>query len=394
MKTNNSRGKLRILFITSATHSVNDRNFNHFQRVFFLSRDAELTILARKGSAFSASAAPGTRIVHSPWPGKAGHILFSLAFFVTGAARKFDVVLTEPSLLGVCGFLAKLFGTSKWAVDVWDIPIRSRRGGSILNTLRFHGIRQLMKLLYRYADLFIVSILPDYELSYFSIPAEKMLLLQNAIWLEDPPEGGGFADTGGPFSILCMRSVYTDTMGLDTLADAYFSLYGKIPALKLIVVGRIPVDIERQIAPLRNRESVSFFDFVEHEALEEMIRSVSVCVIPFKDVPDLAQTYPIKVIEYLSLGKPVIASGIEGMKRMIRDGENGLLFHAGDAEDLAEKILLLHRNERLRRDVAYNAAHSCKQFDCREKNRVIINKLERIANVPAARRTLPQGAAL
>ena len=129
-------------------------------------------------------------------------------------------------------------------------------------------------------------------------------------------------------------------------------------------------------------QGVQFIEFVEHSALKEMVRSASVCVVPFKNVPDLAQTYPIKVLEYLSLGKPVVASNITGIKRLIKDGETGLLFHAGDAENLAQKISLLYGDEQLRGSLSRNAARHAEQFDCRVKNMAILAALEHLVTSP------------
>jgi glycosyltransferase involved in cell wall biosynthesis len=88
------------------------------------------------------------------------------------------------------------------------------------------------------------------------------------------------------------------------------------------------------------------------------------------------------VIEYLSLGKPVVASNITGIKQLIKDGENGLLFRAGDAVALAEKILALYKDEVLRSTLSRNAARNVEQFDCRVKNQSIFDSLQQLTSSP------------
>jgi len=44
-------------------------------------------------------------------------------------------------------------------------------------------------------------------------------------------------------------------------------------------------------------------------------------------------------LESFSQGKPVIASRIGGIPEIVKEGETGLLFEAGDSLDLREKIL-------------------------------------------------------
>jgi glycosyltransferase involved in cell wall biosynthesis len=367
-----------VLFITSGSHTPSDRNLNHFQRVYFLSRSTDLTILARKDADFSVSAAPGTHIIRSPWPGKAGLIAYAVLLFLSGRARQYDIIITEPSILGLLGFLGKHLGGCKWVVDVWDIPIRSILVPRWIVSFRCRLTRNIFRVLFRWADLFIVSILPDFELQEFMIPPGKMLLLKNAIWLDKSRGLAMPVPQNKEFSLLCMRSVYTPQMGLDTLAAAMLILREQAPGISLTVIGNIPPHVEPQVSQLRVMATVRFLGFVEHDELTRLIREASVCIVPFHDVPDLAQTYPIKVLEYLEQGKPVVASNIAGMSRLIRDGHNGLLYKADDPVDLANKINLLYENKEFRLTLARNASKLDDNFDCRVKNARIIEALQQL----------------
>jgi glycosyltransferase involved in cell wall biosynthesis len=55
-------------------------------------------------------------------------------------------------------------------------------------------------------------------------------------------------------------------------------------------------------------------------------------------IPSLSEGTPLVLVEYMALGKPIIASDISGNAELIRDGWNGCLFKTGDAFDLARKI--------------------------------------------------------
>jgi glycosyltransferase involved in cell wall biosynthesis len=55
-------------------------------------------------------------------------------------------------------------------------------------------------------------------------------------------------------------------------------------------------------------------------------------------IPSLSEGTPLVLVEYLALGKPIIASDISGNGELIRDGWNGFLFKTGDAGDLARQI--------------------------------------------------------
>ncbi|WP_200979286.1 glycosyltransferase [Echinicola sp. 20G] len=47
---------------------------------------------------------------------------------------------------------------------------------------------------------------------------------------------------------------------------------------------------------------------------------------------------PLKIYEYLSMGKPVIAAKFQDAANMIHDGENGYCFESGNVNDLVEKL--------------------------------------------------------
>lgn len=64
---------------------------------------------------------------------------------------------------------------------------------------------------------------------------------------------------------------------------------------------------------------------------------------------------PVVCLEAMAAGRPVIASRAGGLAEIIVDGQNGLLFQAGDESALAEKLRLLIGNSNLSGKLATNA---------------------------------------
>jgi glycosyltransferase involved in cell wall biosynthesis len=240
--------------------------------------------------------------------------------------------------------------------------------------------RTIARFLFKFADLFILSILPDLEFTEFGVPREKMLLLKNAIWLRAETRGSSKQNHGlnGHFTILCTRSRFTHDMGLDLLAQAFDILSKKHPDVELVVVGKIPDEIRPQVALLADRSNVRFSEFVEHDELISLIILSGVCVIPFRNTADLAQTHPIKVLEYLSCGAVVIAPDLPGIASMIKHGQNGLLFRPDDSADLAQKLNMIYENPEHAARISARAAALCDEFDCRNKAKVILDALEKL----------------
>jgi glycosyltransferase involved in cell wall biosynthesis len=60
-------------------------------------------------------------------------------------------------------------------------------------------------------------------------------------------------------------------------------------------------------------------------------------------------------IEAMKLGKPVIGANRGGTAELIRDGGNGLLYRAEDAEDLSRKVDTLYHSKDLRSEIGRSA---------------------------------------
>jgi glycosyltransferase involved in cell wall biosynthesis len=67
------------------------------------------------------------------------------------------------------------------------------------------------------------------------------------------------------------------------------------------------------------------------------------------------EVFPRVLVEAMSLGVPVVASRWGGIPEIVREGETGLLFERGNAEDLAEKARRLFEDEELNLRLGRNA---------------------------------------
>ena len=56
------------------------------------------------------------------------------------------------------------------------------------------------------------------------------------------------------------------------------------------------------------------------------------------------ETGPLVLLEGLAAGRVVIASNLGGMAELVRPGRDGLLFKAGDSEDLLKGMRTLSEN--------------------------------------------------
>lgn len=80
----------------------------------------------------------------------------------------------------------------------------------------------------------------------------------------------------------------------------------KRPDLDIILAGPIRIDVSE----LEKYENVSLLGKVSHDEVKEVILKSDVCIIPFILNDLIMNTNPVKVYEYFSMGKAVVASEI------------------------------------------------------------------------------------
>ena len=64
-------------------------------------------------------------------------------------------------------------------------------------------------------------------------------------------------------------------------------------------------------------------------------------------VPSVSEGLPRVIMEAMALAKPVVASNVGGIPDLVKDGQTGFLFEAGNVEQLADKLRTLLSNKPL-----------------------------------------------
>jgi len=119
--------------------------------------------------------------------------------------------------------------------------------------------------------------------------------------------------------------------------------------VRVLLVGGGPQEVflkrlaeERGIA-----DKVIFTGRVPHTEVQCYYDLIDVLVYPRLAIRLTELVTPLKPLEAMAQGRLVVASDVGGHRELIRDGETGVLFRAGDATELAAGILeLLARPQR------------------------------------------------
>jgi len=130
--------------------------------------------------------------------------------------------------------------------------------------------------------------------------------------------------------------------GLDFLFDAFEQISaGRLDAV-LLVVGEGPrmPDLRARVAQEKLHGRVILAGRVPHAEIPSYFAAMDVTVAPYI-VQDHFYFSPLKVVESLAAGRPVVAPRLGQLTEMVRDGVTGLLYPAGDREAFAGRVLEL-----------------------------------------------------
>ena len=176
--------------------------------------------------------------------------------------------------------------------------------------------------------------------------------------------------------IILYAGTFQPYEGLDLLIRAMPEVVRRLPRAHLVIVGGSPgltgglVSLTAEERQLRAaveenvvENHVTFTGRIPHAGVREMYAIADVLVYPRRWTLTTALTTPLKPLEGMAMGKPVIASDVPAMRELITDGVTGLLFKAGDHVHLAARCCELLSDPALMRRLG-NAG---RETVCRER---------------------------
>ncbi len=131
--------------------------------------------------------------------------------------------------------------------------------------------------------------------------------------------------------------------GLDVLLRAVPAILAKAPDTKVLLVGGGDEEaaLARTTEQLGLGDKVVFTGRVPHDQVHRYYDLIDVLVYPRVSIRLTELVTPLKPLEAMAQGRLLAASDVGGHRELIRDGENGVLFPAGNPEGLAAAVVSL-----------------------------------------------------
>ncbi len=189
-----------------------------------------------------------------------------------------------------------------------------------------------LKGTYKYIDNFICcSEFMKTKLDTNPLFAQKTIAIHNFIdeiaWIETSKEG-----------YILYFGRFSEEKGVRTLIEAA----KRLPEVNFVFAGKGP--LEYLLDGIDNIKNVGF---KSGDELADLIRKARASVYP----SEWYENCPFSVMESQLYGTPVIGANIGGIPELIKEGRTGLLFKAGDIDELCDDIHELWQDDGLANDM-------------------------------------------
>lgn len=190
----------------------------------------------------------------------------------------------------------------------------------------------------------------------WGVPEEKIAVFPNAVHVDrfrpDPEARTQIRASLGlnDEPVIMFVGNFYHWHDVPTLLRAFALALKICPQARLVLVGdgERKAEMMEQASTLGLSNAVKFTGIVPHADVPRFIAAADIAVVPYPPMEHEMWLSPLKLFEYMSSGKAVVASAVGQTEDVIRDGRNGLLVPPGDAEALVAAIRRLILDAELR----------------------------------------------
>jgi len=312
---------------------------------------------------------------------------FILAFFnlnILCFEKKYDIIQihTLPDFLVFVALIPKLFG-AKVILDMHDpMPeLYAAKFGVSEKLFKVRIIKWLERISIKFADHAIAVHKPHLDLLVnHGNPKSKFVVLLN---VADPKIFNSKINqpnrNDGEFRLI-YHGLLAKRCGVDIAIKAISIVKEKIPNIKFHIYGEGDYLGELFLLTQKlNLDKWVYFSrkFVPLEEIATFIANSDIGVVPNRKDSFTCYILPTKLLEYVAMGKPVIASRTKVVEEYF-DGSMIRFFQAGDERDLAEQICDLYYHPQKRKELVRNSGRFNQKYNWECQRKIYCEVIDRL----------------
>lgn len=334
----------------------------------------EYHILARGSSNKFSLESEGNLYLHSMPKGFGNKMFFFEQFILFYYIKKYKInfLIVQCCLLGgIAGVLC----SKLYKIPVF-VEIHGNHYFDIMNSSRFRDkiLSVLIKWVYKNATgIRVLNMVMKNKLEEQGI-MNKSYIIQNRVNLElfSPPK---IEYTLKKEIILISVGSFVELKGHFLLIDLVKKLNLDGENIKLILIGGGKLK-EKYILETKGSTKFKFFDKISQKEIVKFLKEADIYIHP-----SYSEAVPRAIIEAMAMGLPIIASNVGMTSGLIDNEKNGLLFSAGDKEELEQKVKMLIKNYELRKKLGQRAYFDAvSKYEWKKNFNIYRNVLKEIGN--------------
>ncbi|MBU0530157.1 MAG: glycosyltransferase, partial [Nanoarchaeota archaeon] len=149
--------------------------------------------------------------------------------------------------------------------------------------------------------------------------------------------------------IIAHAGTFFEHKGMDILIKAVQKINNN--KIRLVLAGNSNIEKYKRIAG----DETLFTGKIPMNEAAQLTDAADIYVIPTKDTPYARAEIPAKIFEPMMMGKPIIASRISDIPKIVDNGRCGKLVKPGSVKQLADTIQYLIDNPEERKKLGNNA---------------------------------------
>jgi len=226
---------------------------------------------------------------------------------------------------------------------------------------RYRFSRALESMVLRRADA-VITICQGIrsEVVARGVEPGRVAIVPNGVdpdWFETRPRANALAQRIGlgPGPVFGYVGSFSFYEGLPFLVEAMGSLVARIPGATLLLAGSGRDEEALRAAATAAGPSVVMLGRVPQDEVRDLYTLLDVLVLPRRRMRITELVTPLKPLEAMAAGIPVLASDVGGHAELIADGQTGVLFKAESRDSLVDQAARLAGDPELRRHLVDNA---------------------------------------
>ena len=210
---------------------------------------------------------------------------------------------------------------------------------------------------------------------YYNVETNKIGIITNGTEVKNFQEANLDSD-----QIIFSGAMYHHR-GIDILLEAVKEIVKEKPQTKLVLLGDGPEMNQLKKIAQENKleENVDFKGWIDRNKIPEYLATSSIGIGPLRSTEVTKYALPIKVLEYMSAGLPIIAAKNTLPEDILEEGKNG--FFINNSTELVEKIMELLNNKELRKKMGKNSKEMVKKFDWKNVTESIIQEVDEVISL-------------